>query len=415
MADLTPELLAQLNDTAQRWIDKDGDMYDDDGKVAQALDELPFLVAAAKERDQLKAKLEDESAVLAVIDQRDAFCARIDAIADALGDETEWTSSNDRGARALDLAISADSALRDAHRRFDDLDRVAGRKAAAYDRLCGDLQKWAVDLDQPYPGDTKEDAAATGTSRSIAAAIRSRLKYEQRSLESAPKSRRTQFMADLTPELLAQLERTSQGFVAVGSFGDDVQVAEVLSAVPTLVAAAKERDHLREAARLRDYATLEAWSGAATGLEASARATAQAKELEKLAGVVAPTAEQQRDAALVKVAALMVERNQLGAEVERLRGAKLALVHINRDGESLCGMELHEGAVPLTTERRAVTCIGCWILRDEEAVHATAEVERLRRLGLEAANIAARPEVTRKDILRAEKIRTEIKGGAVHD
>lgn len=39
-----------------------------------------------------------------VIDQRDAFHARIDEIADALGDETEWSNLNDRGARALELA-----------------------------------------------------------------------------------------------------------------------------------------------------------------------------------------------------------------------------------------------------------------------------------------------------------------------
>lgn len=50
-----------------------------------------------------------------------------------------------------------------------------------------------------------------------------------------------------------------------------------------------------------------------------------------------------------------------------LRREKPLLIHIDRDGESLCGMELHHGTVPLTTERGDVTCIGCWILRDEEA------------------------------------------------
>jgi hypothetical protein len=56
------------------------------------------------------------------------------------------------------------------------------------------------------------------------------------------------------------------------------------------------------------------------------------------------------------------------------------LVHIDRDGESLCGMELHEGVVPLTSERREVTCVGCAILREDEAVQALAEVARLRAI-----------------------------------
>lgn len=58
MADLTPEDIERLEKTAQRWIDTDGDMYDDDGRVAEALDALPALIAAAKERDQLRAELE---------------------------------------------------------------------------------------------------------------------------------------------------------------------------------------------------------------------------------------------------------------------------------------------------------------------------------------------------------------------
>lgn len=58
MADLTPEDIERLEKTAQRWIDTDGDMYDDDGRVAEALDALPALIAAAKERDQLRAEIE---------------------------------------------------------------------------------------------------------------------------------------------------------------------------------------------------------------------------------------------------------------------------------------------------------------------------------------------------------------------
>jgi len=112
---------------------------------------------------------------------------------------------------------------------------------------------------------------------------------------------------------------------------------------------------------------------------------------------------------------LRAEVVQLRAEVERLRKAKPDLVHVDRNGESLCGMEVHEGPVPLTTVRAEVTCVGCVILVTEERGKALLEVDRLRGLGLEAANIAARAEVTREDILRAERIRAEIEKASVAD
>ena len=46
----------------------------------------------------------ENDGLLEIIDQRDAFHERIDEIADVLGDETEWSNCNDRGVRALELA-----------------------------------------------------------------------------------------------------------------------------------------------------------------------------------------------------------------------------------------------------------------------------------------------------------------------
>lgn len=53
------------------------------------------------------------------------------------------------------------------------------RRAAAYGRLLADLEKWSIKLGQPYPGNDAAATSATETSRSIAAAIRSRLEYER--------------------------------------------------------------------------------------------------------------------------------------------------------------------------------------------------------------------------------------------
>lgn len=161
-------------------------------------------------------------------------------------------------------------------------------------------------------------------------------------------------MADLTPELLAQLEgdietvgrHESASRAALEAASKPVKpflyeaMARMLNAVPGLVAAAKERDQLREAARLREHATIEAWSGSATGLDAAALATAQAEALEELrVRIVAPTAEQQRDAAFAKVAALIGERVQLRYEVaglsEQLAESQLARIALSEELDQL--------------------------------------------------------------------------------
>ncbi len=50
---------------------------------------------------------EEENAHAQSLNDRDAFEARIDEIADALGDDTEWSSANDRGVNALEIAREA--------------------------------------------------------------------------------------------------------------------------------------------------------------------------------------------------------------------------------------------------------------------------------------------------------------------
>lgn len=54
-----------------------------------------------RERDQYDEWLGD------ALEERDARCQQIDAIADALGDEGEWTNLHDRGNAALSLAEAA--------------------------------------------------------------------------------------------------------------------------------------------------------------------------------------------------------------------------------------------------------------------------------------------------------------------
>lgn len=67
--------------------------------------DIPLLVA---EVERLRAEAEaEERSHGQTIDDRDALHERIDDIADALGDETEWSNVNDRGANALDLANEA--------------------------------------------------------------------------------------------------------------------------------------------------------------------------------------------------------------------------------------------------------------------------------------------------------------------
>jgi chromosome segregation ATPase len=63
------------------------------------------LEAALAEVERLKKRLTDEERdCLKVIDERDFREEQINQIADALGDETEWTSANDRGVNAIELA-----------------------------------------------------------------------------------------------------------------------------------------------------------------------------------------------------------------------------------------------------------------------------------------------------------------------
>lgn len=96
-----------------------------------------------------------------------------------------------------------------------------------------------------------------------------------------------------------------------------------------LVAAARERDALKEAARLREAATLEAWSGSASGLSEAERLNGQALALESLAGIERPTAEQQRDAAFAKLATQTAKLLGMQAEVATAlrRGFDIAVEH----------------------------------------------------------------------------------------
>lgn len=73
--------------------------------VKHARTDITLLVA---EVERLRAEAEaEERSHGQTIDDRDALHERIDEIADALGDETEWSNVNDRGANALDLANEA--------------------------------------------------------------------------------------------------------------------------------------------------------------------------------------------------------------------------------------------------------------------------------------------------------------------
>lgn len=149
-------------------------------------------------------------------------------------------------------------------------------------------------------------------------------------------------MADLTPEQLDQLEQDVAGWP--GGF----MMHDALMYVPLDAPPPDDRD-------FRDHAYLITedidWN--------------PGESLARLLNAVP---------ALVAAAK---ERDQLRTDVEKLRAAKPLLIHIDRDGESLCGMELHHGSVPLTAERSEVTCVGCWILRDEEAVQMRAIIDAI--------------------------------------
>jgi predicted signal transduction protein with EAL and GGDEF domain len=89
VADLTPELLAQLNDDV-RWLSNHAFLTrePEDQVIARCLRALPTLVAAAKERDQLEAtavQLLDEAKearvrMTAVVEERDQLAGVVDAL-----------------------------------------------------------------------------------------------------------------------------------------------------------------------------------------------------------------------------------------------------------------------------------------------------------------------------------------------
>lgn len=145
---------------------------------------------------------------------------------------------------------------------------------------------------------------------------------------------------------------------------------EFMDSATALVAAAKERDQLREAIRLREHALIEAWSGSLSGLEEAEAATAKAVALEELAGVCPPTVERNLDAALSKLAAVLIEKHRLIDEVERLRA--------DRD---LWMRDRDEMAVERDTARQLVD------KREEERDALQVEVERLRDLALDAVDV----------------------------
>lgn len=240
--ELTPELLAQLEGTSF-WKTLPVDRGDGEQLFVHE-NWLPALVAAAKERDQLRSQLEKEEAdSSAIIDERDALHSRIDEIADALGDETEWSNCNDRGERALEIASEV------AHER---------------DRLRADI--------------------------------------------------------DQCQALILEVMR--------------------------------ERDEARE--------EVERMRAAAPILPVSAEVEALVDGLMR-ANTPKPTGK------------------RVLSPVARAGGAAAPLlVHIDRGGESLCGMETHEGVVPLAANRVDVTCVGCWILA----------VDELHRIASELADMA---------------------------
>lgn len=66
------------------------------------------VIALLDDNDQLRAEVERLDAALGEeIDERDARLKQIDDIADALGDEGEWSNLHDRGQAAYELASSA--------------------------------------------------------------------------------------------------------------------------------------------------------------------------------------------------------------------------------------------------------------------------------------------------------------------
>lgn len=87
------------------------------------------LVAAVRMNDKLTKELaESEASVSQLIGQRDRFEERIDQIADALGDETEWSNLNDRGEQCLERIALYEEEIKQLKKLLD--------KMQAVDDLC---------------------------------------------------------------------------------------------------------------------------------------------------------------------------------------------------------------------------------------------------------------------------------------
>ena len=105
--------IARLRNNAKPLADQFEAAYKRICEVQSAVVELHF------ERDRLAAEVDSltksvdelESSVGQLIDQRDKREAQIDAIADARGDEGEWSNLHDRGAAAIDLTESVGADL----------------------------------------------------------------------------------------------------------------------------------------------------------------------------------------------------------------------------------------------------------------------------------------------------------------
>ena len=170
-------------------------------------------------------------------------------------------------------------------------------------------------------------------------------------------------MADLTPAELALLDgdlemvrrHPTATLAALEAASKPIKpflyeaIERLINALPALVAAARERDQLLERQQVH--------------LAQIAKLSQSTPLAEELAGW-----EGQR-------AKMMAEIGTLRGALAKFRDGRPLLIHLDRGGESLCGMEVHEGIVPLTKERSKVDCAGCWVHREDELI---AEVGTLR-------------------------------------
>ncbi len=109
-----PALLAEIEQLQRdnaSWANSDFERQLSDANAE--IERLRVLVqmqgdAAHRERDEARAEAERLDAALSEeIDERDARLKQIDDIADALGDEGEWSNLHDRGQAAYELASGA--------------------------------------------------------------------------------------------------------------------------------------------------------------------------------------------------------------------------------------------------------------------------------------------------------------------